>query len=89
VLRILENNASYRNLQPKCEPQLGKRGLYQAIGGLDAGRRESALLWVLNLSDESHSLLEIAERSGLPFDLIHEAAQTLFEHRLLAECPAQ
>ncbi len=76
-------------MQPKCEPQLGKRGLYQAIGGTDAGQRESAMLWVLNFSDESHSLLDIAERSGLPFDLIHNAAQTLVEHKLLAECPAQ
>ncbi len=89
ALRILEHNANFCNLQPKCEPQLGKRGLYQAIGGTDAGQRESAMLWVLNFSDESHSLLDIAERSGLPFDLIHNAAQTLVEHKLLAECPAQ
>jgi aminopeptidase-like protein len=86
MVRILENNACYRNLAPRCEPQLGKRGLYQAIGGLDAGRKESALLWVLNFSDESHSLLEIAERAELPFDLIHEAARTLVQHKLLAEC---
>ena len=30
VLRILENNGRYLNLNPKCEPQLGKRGLYRA-----------------------------------------------------------
>ena len=41
VLQILENNARYINLNPKCEPQLGRRGLYRAMGGLpDAGQRE-------------------------------------------------
>ena len=44
-----------------------------------------ALLWVLNLSDGTHSLLDIAERSGLRFDAIHEAALLLTEHRLLRE----
>ena len=34
VLRILENNCRYVNLNPKCEPQLGKRGLYRTLGGL-------------------------------------------------------
>src|SRR5262249_36788736 len=66
VLRVLESNAHYVNLNPKCEPQLGKRGLYRAIGGLaDADRIELAMLWTLNLSDGRHSLLDIAERSGL------------------------
>ncbi len=84
VVRILENNACYINMNPKCEPQLGKRGLYRAIGGLaDAGRAEMAMLWVLNLSDGSHSLLDIAERADLPFELVLKAARTLVEHGLL------
>ncbi|MBI2826652.1 MAG: DUF4910 domain-containing protein [Planctomycetia bacterium] len=85
VLRILENDARYRNLNPKCEPQLGKRGLYRTLGGLpDAGQLEMAMLWVLNLSDGEHSLLDIAERSELSFDSIHTAARTLVENQLLA-----
>jgi aminopeptidase-like protein len=84
VLRILENNACYINLNPKCEPQLGKRGLYRAIGGLaDAGRFELAMLWVLNLSDGNHSLLDIADRSGLDFRLVQQAAITLEQFHLL------
>ena len=86
VIRILENNARYMNLNPKCEPQLGKRGLYRAIGGLaDAGRAEMAMLWVLNLSDGGHSLLDIAERAALPFELVLSATRTLVEHGLLEE----
>ncbi|MGD9239887.1 MAG: DUF4910 domain-containing protein, partial [Desulfobacterales bacterium] len=32
VLNILEENVKYINLNPLCEPHLGKRGLYQHIG---------------------------------------------------------
>jgi aminopeptidase-like protein len=85
VFRILEGNRCYRNLQPKCEPQLGRRGLYDAIGGQsDTKQRQLAMLWVLNDSDGEHSLLDIAERSGLAFELVHEVATTLKGHALLA-----
>jgi aminopeptidase-like protein len=32
-----------------------------------------ALLWVLNLSDGRHSLLDIAERAGLGFQPVRQA----------------
>ena len=84
VIEVIENNGRYLNLNPKCEPQLGKRGLYRAMGGLpDAGQRELAMLWVLNLSDGKHTLLDIAERSGLSFTLIRQAATALIESHLL------
>ena len=84
VIDVLEANAVYVNMAPKCEPQLGKRGLYRAIGGALTGRSgEMALLWVLNLSDGSHSLLQIAERSGLSFATIKVAADLLLDHQLL------
>lgn len=84
VLRILENNEVLINTSPKCEPQLGKRGLYRTLGGLpDAGKCEMAMLWILNLSDGDHSLLDIAERANLPFDTIYQSAHLLTEHGLL------
>ena len=86
VLDILECNRIYQNQNPKCEPQLGKRGLYRSIGGQsDARLNEMALLWVLNLADGHHSLLDIAERSQLEFSSISAAAATLVEHGLLKE----
>lgn len=86
VVQALEGNRRYLNLNPKCEPQLGRRGLYRTIGGDDAGRsRELALLWVLNLSDGRHGLLDIAERSGMGFEKIEEAARALLEVGLLRE----
>ena len=86
ILSLLENNATFVNLSPKCEPQLGRRGLYRMIGGQsDAGLNEMAMLWVLNLSDGSHSLLDIAERSGIRFESVQRAAKALKEQLLLRE----
>ncbi len=87
VLDVLENNGRFLNKNPKCEPQLGKRGLYTQIGGEPDGKnRELAMLWVLNLSDGEHTLLDIAERSGLAFGMILKASEALCQHDLLQEC---
>jgi aminopeptidase-like protein len=86
VLHLLDNNRKYVNLNPMCEPQLGKRGLYRMTGGAkDGGVEELPLLWVLNLSDGEHSLLDISNRSGLSFDIVKEAADVLLRHGLLKE----
>ena len=84
VVEVLEDNDLFENLNPKCEPQLGRRGLYDAIGGgSESKARQMAMLWVLNLSDGSHSLLDIAERAGLPFRLVLQACRALQEAGLL------
>jgi aminopeptidase-like protein len=84
AVRILEEDDSYLNRSPKGEPQLGRRGLYGSVGGRrDAKSREMALLWVLNLSDGCHSLLDIAERSGIAFEEVTDAANALLAHDLL------
>lgn len=81
---ILENNQIYKNLNPKCEPQLGRRGLYREIGGQKTGGfDELSLLWVLNLSDSSNSLLDISIRSGMPFEDLKNAADALSTAGLL------
>lgn len=84
VIDVLELDGVYVNTQPKCEPQLGRRGLYRAIGASGNARaNEMALLWVLNLSDGGHSLLDIAERAHVPFSGIATAAQALLQAGLL------
>jgi len=85
IVDVLEHDGRYVNLAPKGEPQLGKRGLYRGLGGPDPGTEQLALLWVLNQSDGRHSLLDIAERSQLPFGRIQMAAELLREGGLLAE----
>ena len=86
VLHVIEHNKTYINQNPKCEPQLGRRGLYRAVAGQQEGNQgELALLWVLNLSDGVHTLLDIATRSGLRFALIKTAADALHDSGLLKE----
>ncbi|MET9353108.1 DUF4910 domain-containing protein [Streptomyces sp. NPDC006617] len=75
---VLDRNRRYVNLSPYGEPQLGRRGLYDSLGGRsDAKQAQMAMLWVLNLSDGGHSLLDVAEKSGLPFETVAEAADAL------------
>jgi aminopeptidase-like protein len=87
VLSILEGDRTYLNLNPKGEPQLGRRGLYRQISDLSGGGKvnELPILWVLNLSDGKHSLLDIAERSGYSFADIRQAADALIACNLLEE----
>jgi aminopeptidase-like protein len=84
IIEVIENNQSFRNRSPRGEPQLGARGLYGSLGGGGAAAHEHAMLWVLNQSDGTHSLLDIAQRSGLPFALLLEAARRLEQAQLLA-----
>jgi aminopeptidase-like protein len=84
ILRVLEGNVRYLNLSPKGEPRLGRRGLFRKTGGTDIGRTENAYLWILNQSDGTHDLLDIANRAGLPFDLMHNAALDLERAGLLS-----
>jgi aminopeptidase-like protein len=87
IVDVLEQDGTYRNLSPKGEPQLGRRGLYRGLGGPDPGTDQLAMLWVLNQSDGSRTLLDIAERSGLAFSDVRRAADALLEAGLLAEAP--
>lgn len=84
-LDLLNRNRIYRNLLPHGEPQLGKRGLYQAMGQQSHDRQalQLSMLWVLNQSDGNHDLLDIAIRSGIPFSTVATAADMLHQHDLL------
>lgn len=86
AVEILENDRTMINTQPKCEPALGARGLYATVGGdKNSAQSSMAMFWVLNFSDGDHSLLEIAERSGLPFSAVLRAAERLEAASLLRE----
>lgn len=88
AIHTLEKNRFYLNQNPKCEPQLGKRGIYQGLGS-DGNQRlkEMAMLWTLNLSDGNHSLLDISKKSGIQVDVIQNAAELLCKFDLLKELP--
>ena len=90
IVAVIEGDAVYRSRNPKGEPQLGQRGLYETMGGQRAASYDQmALLWVLNLADGHHSLLDMAERAGVPFATIRAAADALVAAELLERMPAQ
>jgi aminopeptidase-like protein len=84
IIDVLESDRRFFNLAPKGEPQLGRRGLYPQVGGPAAEQEQLAMLWVLNQSDGARSLLDIAERSALPFSDLRVAAERLHAAGLLA-----
>jgi aminopeptidase-like protein len=89
IMEVLERDDTYVNLAPYGEPQLGRRGLYRAVGGTTIADLQLALLWVLNLSDGRRSLFDIAERAKMSFQTIRVAADLLVEHALLEASPAR
>ncbi|HMZ00536.1 MAG TPA: DUF4910 domain-containing protein, partial [Burkholderiaceae bacterium] len=84
LIGAIDANQHWRNLSPKGEPRLGKRGLYGLTGGAGPGEFEHALLWLLNQSDGTRDLIHIAARSKLPLPLLARAAEALQQAGLLA-----
>ncbi len=80
IVDVLEGDCVYLNTQPKCEPQLGRRGLYRELGSTG---ETMAMLWILNLADGKATLLEMAERSSIPFAKLSGVARTLESHGLM------
>lgn len=84
LVDVIEGNAVYVNQKPKGEVQLGRHGLYGGMGGsVEAADAQLAMLWVLNLSDGRHTLLDIAERAQMPFASVRRAADRLHTARLV------
>lgn len=85
VMDALDGDITYVRVDGRGEPQLGRRGLYRAIGGEASDATHPALMWVLNLADGRHSILEMAERSGLPYAQLAAAARIARDHDLIRE----
>ena len=86
IFYIIENDKTFVNLEPKGEPNLGKRGLYRTISGQQDGyEKELAIISVLNLSDGNHSLLDISERTDIDFSLVKQSADRLVETKLIED----
>lgn len=87
LLDLLNANRTYIRIDGRGEPQLGRRGLYRAIAGQKeaGGASQMDLLWVLNLADGRHSLLEMADRSGTPFSRIQKAARLALDAKLIRD----
>ena len=83
-VKMLEQNSKYINLFPKCEPQMGKRGIYRKTGGQKINTtNQTAMKWILNYSDGQHDLFQISGKSRLSLDTIYKAAKMLEEQKLI------
>ena len=83
ICAMLESNAAYLNLSPRCEPRLGPRNLFQNVGGRGPSELEHAVLWVLNQSDGANDLVAISQKSGINYEVVSSAATALTEAGLL------
>lgn len=77
-LCVLEDNMRYIAQVQYGEPHLGRRGLYDKA-------QEYGLFWLLNYSDGKHSLLDIAEKSGVSFAKLAAGVKLLEAVGLLSE----
>ncbi|QDL94706.1 DUF4910 domain-containing protein (plasmid) [Paroceanicella profunda] len=77
VIDVIDGDVTFLRTDGRGEPQLGRRGLYRAISGqtTSAAASQMDLMWFLNLADGAHSLLEMAERAGVPFARLQAAAR--------------
>jgi len=88
LLDLLEGDRTYRRVDGRGEPQLGRRGLYRAIAGQReaGGATQMDLLWFLNLADGRHSLLDMAIRADVPFARLEAAARIALDAALVEPC---
>jgi aminopeptidase-like protein len=85
----LDSSVYYRNSAPKCEPQLGRRGLYGTVGGRGPKDRQIMMLWLLNQSDGKTSLQRISRRTGFSVRDLNYVARELEDAGLLVNTDAE
>ncbi len=69
-VKALELNDVYKNTNPFCEPQLGKRGLYPSSVNPDINRKKiHNKMHLLSFCDGKNDLIKVAElNNSLIFD---------------------
>lgn len=86
ALMALEMNQSLVSTNPFCEPMLGKRNLYSAIGGPRIQADEKVLInWILNFSDGKHDLVAIANKAEVPVTKLYAPLRLLVDAGLVKE----
>jgi aminopeptidase-like protein len=84
LVRSLELEGKYINLNPKGEPQLGRRGLYPSLmSDLNRERNLEHILYLLNYADSKNDLLSIASRMEEPILAFLDPINSLIKAGLL------
>ena len=82
-LELLENYC-FPEVVFKCEPQMGKRGLYSNISKIDSANTSKIMMEVLTWSDGSTSIIQIADKCGLPVWELYPILDQLKLHGLIS-----
>lgn len=82
ALEALEKNKRFK-VTVSGEPQLGKRGLYPTLSTKNVGEQFQLMLDFISLCDGKASLLENADRLGLPIWELYDLAAQLETHGLI------
>lgn len=84
IIDLIELNQKYINTLPYCEPQLGKRGLYPTLGSQKGTESYvKAMMWILNLTDGDHDLIDISLKSKIPILELKPVLFKLLENNIL------
>jgi aminopeptidase-like protein len=83
VVNVIEENKTYQNRYPFCEPKLGDKGFYPSNGSADYQEKLNAALWILNLADGKNDLISISKRSRTNFKLLLSVAKNLENSKLI------
>jgi aminopeptidase-like protein len=85
IVNLMEMNHKYVNQLPYCEPQLGKRGLYPSLSEKNKAIEIDAMMWILNLSDGEHDLIDIIELSNINYKIIMDTVIKLEKEGILKQ----
>ena len=83
VINALENNYFYQ-MQFKCEPQLGKRGLYPTVSQKGTKGDARYMQDFIAYADGRNDLIGISNILDIPVDKLIPIKDQLMEHHLLA-----
>ena len=94
LLKIHELIEPLQRLEPYCEIQLGKRGLYPNINSplnwnhsadnlTDAKQQLSAISYILSYADKQHDLIDIANVSNIKLRDLTKIYELLVHHKVL------
>ena len=83
VINALEHNYFY-SMNCKCEPQLGKRGLYPTISYKGSHDSVNAIRDFTAYADGSHDLIDISNRIHVSTDILIDIKDKLLAHDLLS-----
>ena len=83
VINALENNYHYQMLC-KCEPQLGKRGLYPTISKKGSNYSVRTMQHLIAYADGRNDLIGISNILNTPVEELIPLKDKLMEHQLLA-----